>query len=41
VIAKEHGWKTMVGVVAVVFPLAFAVGVGLNAVLGVLGGPQW
>jgi len=41
VIAKEHGWKTMVGVVAVVFPLAFAVGAVLNAALRFGGWPLW
>jgi ferrous iron transport protein B len=37
VIAREHGWKTMVWVVALVFPLAFGVGIALNLVLRALG----
>jgi ferrous iron transport protein B len=38
VIAREHGWKTMVGVVASVFPLAFGVGIALNWLLRFLAG---
>jgi ferrous iron transport protein B len=41
VIAREHGWKTMLGVVGVVFPLAFAVGAALNAVLRLGGWLPW
>jgi ferrous iron transport protein B len=41
VIAKEHGWKTMLGVVGVVFPLAFGVGAALNALLNLGWVPVW
>ena len=41
VIAKEHGWKTMVGVVGVVFPFAFAVRAALNAALRIGGVSIW
>jgi ferrous iron transport protein B len=37
VILKEFGWRVMAGVLATVFPIAFLVGIALNAVLRALG----
>jgi len=34
---KERGWKTALGMVAIIFPFAFGVGILLNALLSMLG----